>query len=198
MRRKSYLSLKQGFTPIIAIVAVVVLALIIGGFFLFKQFTSPKVEPVTYDEFPIWLLRDGDVAVYQELTIDKDGVEKNIVVTNLGKEDQENVKVYISFSKAFAQHASDLTFSEEVEIVEDDPVVLWSVSEDTPDPTVTELITFLPKLAYAVLAVTYDIAGDVAINNLTDTCQTQDAKAWIAEHSYASDPGVIYRLWSIC
>ena len=118
---------KKGFAAIIVVIAVVLIALIVCGLFYFKQKTSQKTEPKTIDDLPVWLLRDGKVAVYREMEVGGDSVTANVVVSNLGNEDQNDVQIYETIPKEIAQSASTLEFSSEPEIIEDDPVVLWHV-----------------------------------------------------------------------
>jgi hypothetical protein len=82
---------------------------------------------VTHDDYPIFLLRDGDVSVYREMNVYEDHIEKRIIVANLGNEKQEDLKIYEAIPKEIAYTAGNLTFSEEPVVIEDDPVVRWDI-----------------------------------------------------------------------
>ncbi len=110
-----------------AIVAIALLGTAI--FYFFKPSFLAKAPAATFDDFPIWLMRDGKVAVYRELDFYEDSIKKQIVVVNLGDESQSNLRIYESVSKNIAQHASDLKFNiQPNEIIDDDPAFYWNIS----------------------------------------------------------------------
>jgi len=114
---------------ILIIGALIVIVALSATFFYLKPFFLSKAPAATFDDFPIWLMRDGKVAVYRELDFYKDSVEKQIVVVNLGDESQSNLRVYESVSKNIAQHAADLKFNiQPDEIIDDDPAFYWNIS----------------------------------------------------------------------
>jgi hypothetical protein len=110
----------------IIIFGAIIILLVAVYFISFKSGDSRKVA-ATFDDFPIWLMRDGKVAVYRELDFYNDSLEKQIVVVNLGKENQTNLKIYESISKNIAQSVSELEFNVQPEIIQDDPVVAWNI-----------------------------------------------------------------------
>jgi len=119
------LPLPKGRRKIAVLAGALILVLGVISYFWFSN--KPVSKPTVMDDLPIWLLRDGKVAVYREMEIGKNSITTSIVVDNLGNTDQTDLKVYETIPKEFAQSASELEFSLEPEIIEDDPVVLWSV-----------------------------------------------------------------------
>ncbi len=117
--------LPKGRRKIAVLVGVLILVLGVIGYFWFSNKLVSK--PTVMDDLPIWLLRDGKVAVYREMEIGNGSVTANVVVSNLGNEDQSNVQIYETIPKEIAQSASTLEFSSEPEIIEDDPIILWDV-----------------------------------------------------------------------
>ncbi len=170
--------------PVKIIGIVVFLIILCGiGYYFYQQKSS---QTKTYDNFPIWLLRDGKVAVYQEVSVSPDKYERKVVVNNLSEENQKGVKVYVEIPKEIAQKASDVTFSSDVEIIKDDPVVLWSVGnpgEKSSEMSWTDTALFLPRAAGLVLTW----SRNIAMNNLADTCKTATAKEWIEKNTWQKD-----------
>lgn len=170
--------------PIKIISIVVFLIILCGiGYYFFQQKSS---QVKTIDNFPIWLLRDGKVAVYQEVTIDSNKYERKVVVNNLSGEDQKEVKIYVEIPKEIAQKASDLKFSSDVEVVKDDPIVLWSVGK--PGQTSTEMSwTDTALVLPRAIGLTLTWTRNIAMNNLTDVCKTKTAKDWIEKNTWEKD-----------
>lgn len=121
------LSLKNKKFIIFGIIVIILIG-IISLFFISVKKSSLRQVSATFDDFPIWLLRDGKVAVYRELDFCKDSIEKQIVVINVGKENQKDLKIYDSVSKLIAQSASELEFNIKPEIIEDDPFFAWTIT----------------------------------------------------------------------
>lgn len=69
---------------LLVIILIVALLAVAGVFKTFPKFQTPSSEKpseeVVIDELPIWLLRDGKVAVYREIKADKDSIKGTIVV----------------------------------------------------------------------------------------------------------------------
>lgn len=115
-------------------VVVVVLLLAGGGYFYFGQYFGQQSPVKTLDQFPIMLISNGQTAVYQEVRVSSDKIEKEIVVSNLSG-DSKDIKIYEVIPKEIAEKASDLEFSVKPTIIEDDPIILWdipSMHEQTP------------------------------------------------------------------
>lgn len=168
----------------VKIISIVFFLIILCGIgYYFYQQKSSQVK--TYDNFPIWLLRDGKVAVYQEVSISPNKYERKVVVNNLSEEDQKNVAVYVEIPKEIAPKASELTFNSEVEIIKEDPVVLWSVNKsgEGSEMSWTDTALFLPRAAGLVLTW----SRNIAMNNLTDVCKTSTAKDWIEHNTWQQD-----------
>lgn len=109
---------------------VVLLTLALGGYFYFQKPQQAK----TLDDFPIMVINNGQTAVYQEVKVTKNKIEKEIVVSRLGNDDQKEIKIYEYIPKEVAQKASDLKFNVQPQILEDDPIVLWQVERSSPEP----------------------------------------------------------------
>lgn len=106
--------------------------LLISALAVYYFFLRPQVK--TLDDFPIMVINDGQTAVYQEVKVTKDRLEKQIVVSNLGQDSQKEVKIYEYIPKEVAQKASELKFSVQPQILEDDPIVLWQVEPSISQP----------------------------------------------------------------
>lgn len=102
-----------------------------AGIFYFKKLSSTTK---IMDNFPIMVINDGQNAVYQEVKVAKDKIEKEIVVSNLKGEDQKEVKIYEYIPKEVAEKVSELEFSVQPQIIENDPIVLWQVEPSGPKP----------------------------------------------------------------
>lgn len=108
-----------------ALVGLVLVAVVIfSSSFLWKSAEKPIK---TIDDYPILLLRGGEISVYRELNIYKDHLEKLVVVSNLGEKTQENLKIYEAIPKDVAYAAGNLSFNQKPTIVENDPVVRWDI-----------------------------------------------------------------------
>lgn len=119
--------------PVWLIVVMVVLLLVGGGYFYFRQFFEQS--PIkTLDQFPVMIINNGQTAVYQEVRVSSDKIEKEIVVSSIGG-DSKDTKIYEVIPKEVAEKVSDLEFSVKPTIIEDDPIILWdlpSMHEQTP------------------------------------------------------------------
>lgn len=102
---------------------LVVLALATGGCFYF--FPQKNLQEKTIDNFPVMLINNCKTAVYRELRVSKNSIENQIVVSGLTDEDQSATKIYEFIPKEVAQKASDLEFSVQPQILEDDPLIMW-------------------------------------------------------------------------
>lgn len=115
--------------PLFLILAVVLAILSLGVYYFFLK---PQVK--TLDDFPIMVINNGQTAVYQEVKVTKDKIEKEIVVSSLGNDNQKEIKIYEYIPKEVAQKASELKFNVQPQILEDDPIVLWKVDRSNPEP----------------------------------------------------------------
>lgn len=104
---------------------VLTAVLLVSALAIYYFFLKPQVK--TLDNFPIMVINNGQTAVYQEVKVAKDRLEKEIIVSNLGNNNQKGVKIYEYIPKEVAQKASDIEFSVQPKILEDDPFVLWDV-----------------------------------------------------------------------
>lgn len=122
------------------VLIIIGIAVVISAAFLLFFLTSHKKalsKPIAViDDLPIWLLRDGKVVVYQELVIFEDKVQKQIVVNNLADSEEQNVEIYETVPKEISQHASDLKFNIQPQIIEEDPLVLWNVGPVRRQPVI--------------------------------------------------------------
>lgn len=129
----------------IFIIGLIVIALLgLAAFFVFyfagmKAAPPAKVPLAIDDQQPIWLLRDGQVAVYRQTEFYKDEVVSRVVIDNLSGQAQPDVKVYEVIPKEIAQSASELKFSAAVTVVEDDPIILWDLGDLTRSRKPVEL-----------------------------------------------------------
>ncbi len=129
----------------ILIVGLIVIALLgLGAFFVF-YFTGMKTAPPAKvplaidDQQPIWLLRDGQIAVYRQTEFYEDEMVSRVVINNLSGQEQPDVKVYEVIPKEIAQSATELKFSAPVTVVEDDPIILWDLGDLTRNREPVEL-----------------------------------------------------------
>lgn len=186
MRRIFNIKAKTGIiTHALILIVIVIIVLLFGAFLLVKQFTKPDIKPQLHDDFPIWLMRDGDVAVYREMLINADNYEKTIVIQNIGDSDQEDIKIYESIPKEIAESASDLEFSIEPEIIEDDPLVLWSVDKKLKADSGTSTTSTRKddsSLFFELGVAVFKIGRNVGLAYLTDVCETKEAKEFIKDY----------------
>ncbi len=123
--------IKYVFTKIFshkkALIIIIGIVIVVIGIFYALLFAGVSVKvskPIAViDDLPIWLLRDGKAAVYQEIVIFEDKVKKEIVVNDLDDSSSENIEIYEYIPKEIAQHASDLKFNVQPQIIEDDPLI---------------------------------------------------------------------------
>ncbi len=117
--------------------------LILGGagFYFFQQKSS---QTKILDNFPIMIINNGQAAIYQEVEVSRDGIKKEIVVSRVGEGEQKETKIYEYIPKEVAQKASEIEFSIQPQIIEDDPFVLWKV-----EPSISESV----QLSYSVRVV---------------------------------------------
>ncbi|NQU83389.1 MAG: hypothetical protein HQ536_01630 [Parcubacteria group bacterium] len=127
-------SIKNIFTAKHRKYFVGILAIVVAIFVWQAFFTSPvKIlkeagTPIaTLDNLSVWKIKDGRVTVARELNIYKDGIGTKIMVANTDKTEKKNVKIYESIPKEIAKNVSELEFSHPVEIIEDDPLILWNL-----------------------------------------------------------------------
>ena len=119
-----------------AIILGIILVLGTSIYFLLskrlKRYSSAKSEKrliKTLDQYPIHMLRGGAVAVYREMKVYEDSMEKHIVINNLSDQDQKSVKVYEVIPKEVAKNASDIKFNIQPKIISADPIVLWDTGD---------------------------------------------------------------------
>lgn len=164
----------------IIIIALVILALIIGGIFYFRSKNSLQIEPTVIDDLPIWILEDGNTAVYREVNIGENQLEKNIVLVNLQDQELVETEIYEAIPKELAASVTDLQFSIEPKIIEDDPIVLWSTCKSGKVCKEPGLLEMTQNLAAALFTIT----RDVGLTYFSDVCSTKTAKAWIKGAGY--------------
>jgi len=181
----------KGKNKIILIAAFLLLVIFVVGFLFLKGKNITEAEEIILDEYPIWLMREGKVAVYREMIISKDKLEKTIVIKNLTDEKQEGIKIYEIIPKEIAASASELNFSIQPDIIEDDPVVLWNIgrpkgvvtSEEKQKSGMEEVSSIWGGLGRLVIGIT----RNVGIAYLTDTCEGKAAQQHI--DSYLAEKG---------
>lgn len=104
---------------------ILIAVLLISALGIYRFFLKPHAKIL--DDFPIMVINNGQTAVYQEVKVAKDRLEKQIIVSNLKQDNQKEVKIYENIPKEVAQKASEIEFSIQPRIIEDDPFVLWDV-----------------------------------------------------------------------
>lgn len=141
-------------------IATLIILLVIAGLWFLSSKSLVRVEDTsaTIDKLPVWLFRDGQVAVYREINIDsaKDSITKYLVIVNLSSEDQKDLKIYEAIPKAVAEHASDLEFNIQPQIIEDDPVMAWEIATN-----------------YAGEKVFLSMGRIVRLNKVLDVCNNE-------------------------
>jgi len=157
----------------VTLIGAVLLLVLIGGIYIAMRSSSGGEETVI-DDLPIWILRDGEVAVYQEVALSDNKFEKRVVVQNLGEKEQDDVEIYIAIPKEVAESASELTFSQDVTIVEDDPLVLWNIGDGS---------------GFNVASPFISIAKSVYVNFATDICESEDARKYMEKNAWRAEPG---------
>ena len=125
VEKKEILAKKGNKRNILMRVVPIVIA-VLAAFYFISIFQGDQAVAVI-DDFPIWILRDGDIAIYREMNFSEDSMEKQIVVVNLSNENQEGFQIYERIPKEFAENASDLEFSIQPTIIEDDPLIMWDL-----------------------------------------------------------------------
>lgn len=126
-KKVRHIKASAGLPIKVGVIVIVILAVLVSLFLFKDRLFNQSVA--SFDEFPIWLLRGGKVAVYREIEIKNDAVVTHVVVSNLGDSDQEDVKIYQSIPKEFAASAQDLVFNVAPEIIEDDPVIAYTLKK---------------------------------------------------------------------
>jgi len=71
---------------------VLTAVLLVSALAIYYFFLKPQVK--TLDNFPIMVINNGQTAVYQEVKVAKDRLEKEIIVSNLGNNNLKGVKFY--------------------------------------------------------------------------------------------------------
>lgn len=107
------------FILLISVTLLLISALAIYYFFFQSQ-------TKTLDNFPIMVIND-QTAVYQEVLVSKNKLEKNIIVSSFKNGNQQEVKIYEEIPKEIAEKASELEFSVQPQIIEEDPIILWDL-----------------------------------------------------------------------
>jgi|TARA_Y100000031_G_scaffold153457_1_gene198723 hypothetical protein len=93
-----------------------------------KILKNPGTPLIALDNLNVWLIKDGKVTVTRELNVYKDGIGTKIIAANLDENDRKDITIYESIPKEIAQNVSELEFSHPVEIIEEDPLILWNLS----------------------------------------------------------------------
>lgn len=144
-KKSAWERIKRGFRIFGKFYKITMISLGILGslfFFLYQRYYDPSaaneiISPQnTYDSFPIWLLRDGNVSVYRQMDFYEDGIEHNIVISSLNNKKHKNIEIYDRIPKEVAASASDVIFSVQPQIIEDDPLVKYSITLDSDKPTI--------------------------------------------------------------
>jgi hypothetical protein len=157
---------------LVVVIVLIVAILAVAAFFIAFQgkrivvLPQAPEEPMVIDDLPVWLLKDGKVAVYREITVDKTSVSQQIVVRNTSSQTQTAVPIYETIPKEIAQKASDLEFTVQPQIIEEDPVVLWSVDRVRPGESV--------NLGFKVKGPTQGEAAVKALDNFWTKCLRPD------------------------
>lgn len=167
------MKIKLNRKNIIFLVAILLVVLAALWWFLGRR----NNQTATIDDLPVWELSDG-TTVYREMEIGKGSLTVSLVVQSPASA-KEGTKIYQTIPKEIAASAKDLKFSVEPEIVQDDPVVLWSTCK-TNCPKEQGFLDMTKTLATGI-AMTI---RDVGLNYLTNTCSTEVAKKWIKDAGY--------------
>lgn len=168
--------MKINFNKKVFIVGGVILMIvaIALGWYLYQKKNN---QIAIIDDLPIWELNNG-TTVYREMEFDGKKLTVSIVVQ--GPEDMvEGTKIYEVIPKEIAASAKDLKFNVEPEVVEDDPVVLWSTCK-TNCPKDQGVLDITATLAKGLITT----IRDAGLNYFSDTCATQTAKKWIKDAGY--------------
>jgi len=95
----------------IGIAAVIGLFLVLWGLAYYSSSFTQRAIPFAEYDFPVWTIRDGDVAVFEKQVLYDDSATKYIVVANTGTETQNNIVIYDKAPVGLAENISDLSFN---------------------------------------------------------------------------------------
>ena len=164
--------LKNKAVVIGGIIVLIAIAAAMAG-----KFWPRATETATIDDLPIWVLDNG-ATVYRELEFDGKKLTRNIVIQNLDGV-TDSAKIYETIPKEIAASAKDLQFNVEPQVIEDDPVVLWSVCKKNCGKE-QGVLDMTATLAKGIITT----VRDAGLHYFSDVCTTKTAKDWLKKAGY--------------
>lgn len=112
-----------GFIALIALIAV-------GWKYRFSLPFAGNRPLKTFNEYPIWMIASKNLAVYREMKIYPDRIEKQITFKKISPDTESSGGVvYEVIPKEVAAYASLVSFSVKPKIITEDPTVMYEASE---------------------------------------------------------------------